>query len=38
VRLQLGKGARPLALAITKDAAHRQLGVMGWTPPVSPSR
>ena len=28
VRLQLGKGARPLALAITKDAAHRQLGVV----------
>ena len=28
VRLQLGEGARPLALAITKDAAHRQLGVV----------
>ena len=28
VRLQLGKGTRPLALAITKDAAHRQLGVV----------
>ena len=28
VRLQLGKGARPLALAIAKDAAHRQLGVV----------
>ena len=28
VRLQLGKGARPLALAIAKDAGHRQLGVV----------
>ena len=28
VRLQLGEGPRPLALAITKDAAHRQLGVV----------
>ena len=28
VRLQLGKGARPLARAITEDAAHRQLGVV----------
>ena len=28
VRLQLGKGARPLAFAITKDAAHRQLGIV----------
>ena len=28
VRLQLGEGTRPLALAVTKDAAHRQLGVV----------
>ena len=28
MRLQLGEGARPLALAITEDAGHRQLGVV----------
>ena len=28
VRLKLGERARPLPLAVTKDAGHRQLGVV----------
>ena len=28
MRLKLGERARPLTLAVTKDAGHRQLGVV----------
>ena len=31
---QLGEHARPLPLAVTQDADHCDLGVMGWTPPA----